>query len=101
MYWNEEQEIWIIHCFGECHRSFTAYDYVDLVLCKKYEKYKSPLDFLRKNMSHDLLYVQLEACEKEREDQVELESNAKAEYISRVAFENESTADYIEALYLG
>ena len=101
MYWDEEREIWVIHCFGECHRSFTAYDYVDLILCKKYEKYKSPLEFLKKNMAHDLLSMQLEACKREREDQVELEDSLKTEYISKIAFENESTEDYIEALYLG
>ena len=23
MYWDSEREIWILHCFGECHRNFT------------------------------------------------------------------------------
>ena len=101
MYWNEEEGLWIIHCFGECHRNFTAYDYVDLILCKKYQKYKSPLDFLKKNMANELLLMQLELYDKEQEDQLELEESAKTEYISKVAFENEDLESYIESLYLG
>ena len=101
MYWNEEEGLWIIHCFGECHRNFTAYDYVDLILCKKYQKYKSPLDFLKKNMANESLLMQLELYDKEQEDQLELEESAKTEYISRVAFENEDLESYIESLYLG
>ena len=101
MYWNEEDGLWIIHCFGECHRNFTAYDYVDLILCKKYQKYKSPLDFLKKNMANESLLMQLELYDKEQEDQLELEESAKTEYISRVAFENENLESYIESLYLG
>ena len=101
MYWNEDHQIWVIHCFGQCHRNFTAYDYVDLILCKKYEKYKSPLDFLKVNMPLSDLYFQIDICEKEREDQIELETSAKIEYIQRIANENEKTEDFIEALYLG
>ena len=100
MYWNDIKEIWVIYCFTE-HKHFTAYDYVRLILCEQYQKYKSPLEFLLKNMSRDEAYIQLEAREKDREDQVEMETNAKAEYISMIASENEKTEDYIEALYLG
>ena len=100
MYWNEEQQIWIIHCFGECHTNFTAYDYVDLILCEKYGKYKSPLHFLQQNMSKEDLYIQLEAYEDQLRYQTDIEENAKIDYISRVADENEKTEDYIEALYL-
>ena len=101
MYWNETHQIWVLHCFGQCHTNFTAYDYVDLILCEKYGKYKSPLDFLKKNMPLGDLYFQIDVCEREREDQVDMETSAKAEYIQRIAEENEKTEDFIEALYLG
>ena len=80
-----------------------TYDIVDVInfLCDKYEKYKSPLDFLRKNMPTSDLYFQIDTCEREREDQVETETSAKIEYIQRIAEENEKTEDFIEALYLG
>lgn len=101
MYWNENSQLWVIHCFGQCHRNFTAYDYVDLVLCKKYQKYSSPFEFLKKNMPLSDLYFQIEISEKEREDQVDMETSAKVEYIQKIAEENEATEDFIEALYLG
>lgn len=101
MYWNEAHQIWVLHCFGQCHRNFTAYDYVDLILCEKYGKYKSPLEFLKKNMVLSDLYVQIDTCEREREDQVDIETSAKVEYIQRIAEEHEKTEDFIEALYLG
>ena len=101
MYWNEGQQIWVLHCFGQCHRNFTAFDYVDLILCEKYGKYKSPLEFLRKNMPLSNLYFQIDNYEKEHEDQVEMETSAKVEYIQKIAEENEKTEDFIEALYLG
>ena len=47
------------------------------------------------------LYIQIDTYEREREDQVEMESSAKIEYIQRIAEENEKTEDFIEALYLG
>lgn len=99
MYWDDDREIWIIHCFGQCHRNFTAFDYVDLILCNKYGRYKSPLDFLRVNMQTEDLYVQLEnVADKLVVDEVNY-SNAKEDYINSVAEEYENTEDYIEMLY--
>ena len=60
MYWDEERELWILHCFGECHRNFTAYDYVKLILCEKYQRYSSPLHFLKINIPEYKLGMQLE-----------------------------------------
>lgn len=100
MYWWEEQGIWVIHCFGECHRNFTAYDYVKRILCDQYQKYRNPLEFLKQNMPHDELYMQLDAYEKMKEDQVASEMNVKMEHIMQIAAENENISDFIEALYL-
>ena len=99
MYWDENREIWVLWCFTE-HKHYTAFDYVNLILCERYEKYKSPLDFLRKNMSLDELYPQLDASERERQDLVETYMDAKVEHIMQVAEECETLEDYIEKLYL-
>ena len=99
MYWDDDKGIWVLWCFTE-HKHFTAYDYVNLVLCKKYEKYQSPLDFLRKNMSLDDLYLQLDVFEKERQEWTESRTSIKIDYIMRVAEESETLEDYIEKLYL-
>ena len=99
MYWNEYKDRWEIHCFGECHRNFTAYDYVDLILCIKYQKYSSPLDFLRKNMDPAELQKQLSFYKKKG---VELEVSLfeeKVEYINNVYSEAENSVEFIERLY--
>ena len=100
MYWDENRQMWVIWCFTE-KTHYTAFDYVNKILCQKYERYRSPLQFLEERMPKGLLHMQLEASEKEQEDQVEMETSAKVEYIQKIAEENESTEDFIEALYLG
>ena len=99
MYWDEYRELWVIHCFGECHRSFTAYDYVNLVLCQKYEKYKTPLDFLKKHMSVTVLKNQIALYKKDTSELTENAYSKKATYINNVYNDYENFADYIEALY--
>lgn len=99
MYWDETKGIWVIWCFTE-HRHYTAYDYVEKILCERYQRYSSPLDFLKQNMTLEDLYTQLDIVEKESQEQVIEESSNKIEYIQQVAAENENVADFIEALYL-
>ena len=101
MYWNEQRQIWILHCFGQCHRNFTAYDYVELILCEKYQKYTSPLDFLLKNMDKTKLYNQLDLAEKEYQEELSVFINDRLDYVNKLSEEYEATEDYIEALYLG
>jgi hypothetical protein len=99
MYWDETKEIWIIHCFGECHRNFTAYDYVKRIFCEKYQKYQSPLQFLRANMSEGKLGTQLELYQSNLNDLVESYENEKKIYIDNLFIETGNTIDFIEALY--
>ena len=99
MYFDENRNIWIIHCFGECHRNFTAYDYVDLILCLKYQKYKSPLDFLKQNMPEQELNRQLKNCEKFVAENASNSYTEKVDYINTVFAQYDSVADYIEELY--
>ena len=100
MYWDEDRQIWIIHCFGQCHRNFTAYDYVELILCKKYERYKDPMEFLRINMGRSDLSSQLKISSGNISDLSENFTKRKIEYINNVFAANENTEDYIERLYL-
>lgn len=99
MYFNENRNIWVIHCFGECHRNFTAYDYVDLILCLKYQKYDSPLDFLKQNMSEQELKRQLKNCEKFVSENESNSYMEKVDYINTVFAQYDNVADYIEELY--
>ena len=99
MYFNEHTNLWIIHCFGECHRNFTAYDYVDLVLCLKYQKYDSPLDFLRRNMPEQELRKKLKQCEKMVAGTEVNMYREKVDYINTVYAQHDNIEDYIEELY--
>ena len=99
MYWDEEREIWVLHCFGECHGTFTAYDYVDLVLCEKYGKYSSPLHFLKLNMPEAALSMQLDISKKQVDLDLEQLFNKKKDYINNVFNETGNITDFIEKLY--
>lgn len=99
MYWDEVRGIWIIHCFGECHRNFTAYDYIDKILCEKYQQYKSPLDFLKNKLPLSDLHAQFEFYEKQQIDSTQSFMQNKINYINNVYFKYENIVDYIEELY--
>lgn len=101
MYFDERRSIWVIHCFGECHRSFTAYDYVDLVLCLKYQKYKSPMDFLQQNMSANDLKNKFKQCEQIIRDSDSNSYALKIDYINTISAQHDNIEDYIEELYMG
>ena len=100
MYWDEVRDIWVIWCFTE-HRHFTAYDYVKLILCEKYQKYSSPLDFLKKNFPPYELQNYLEFYEKQNLEQYQSYTEERINYINNASYQNESIADYIETIYTG
>ena len=99
MYWDDERNIWVLYCFGECHRHYTAYDYVDLVLCRKYQKYQSPYHFLKINMPNNKLGLQLELSQKNVNEYMESNADDKRTYIDNTYSETGNLADFIEALY--
>lgn len=99
MYWDETREIWIIHCFGECHRNFTTYDYVKYILCDKYQKYLSPLHFLKVNMPESILGTQLELYKKYADETVASNLEEKKNYIDNIFAETGNIVDFIEELY--
>ena len=99
MYWDSEREIWILHCFGQCHRNFTAYDYVELILCDKYQKYSSPLQFLKANMSEIDLGRMLDDYQKQLSSEMYSSIEKKRDYINNAFYETGNIIDFIERLY--
>lgn len=99
MYWNEEKGIWNLHCFGECHSTFTAYDYVKKILCEKYQKYSSPLHFLKVNMPEHRLSMQLDLYKNRINEEETTTLEEKRTYIDNLFMETGNIIDYIEALY--
>lgn len=99
MYWDEEREIWILHCFGECHRNYTAYDYVNLILCNKYGRYSSPYEFLKLRMPQSQLGSQLEIQQKRVASMEATSMDKKRDYIDNLFAETDNIVDFIEQLY--
>ena len=98
MYWNEEKNIWVLHCFRD-HRNFTTFDYVQLIMCKEREQYKNVLDFLEKNMSKTELITQYKLISRNVELFDDNLIQKKIEYIDNLYNECEDTVEYIEKLY--
>lgn len=99
MYWDEEHEIWILHCFGECHRNYTAYDYVNLILCEKYQKYNNPFQFLTSNIPEAQLSMTLDNYQKQLNLNLSTSLEEKRNYIDNVFAETGNIVDFIERLY--
>lgn len=99
MYWDSEREIWILHCFGECHRNFTAFDYVNLILCNKYQKYENPLYFLKANIPEIDLGRLLDNYQKQTEEYHLSAIEEKRIYIDNIFYETGNVVDFIERLY--
>ena len=99
MYWDDDRGIWVLHCFGQCHRSFTTYDYVEQILCEKYGKYNSPLHFLKVNMPEATLSMQLSFAKSYVDLEMEQVFDKKKDYINNVFDETGNILDFIEKLY--
>lgn len=99
MYWNDEEEMWVLHCFGECHRSYTAFDYVERILCEKYQKYISPFHFLKLRMPEGQLGMQLELYKKYVDEWMATTIDEKRAYIDNLFVEKGNIIDFIEELY--
>ena len=98
LYWDDEKDILVLHCFAE-HRTFTSFDYVNLVLCERKHLYKDPYDFLEKNMSPEDLneYIKLS---KDRMDLLtESAYERKVEYINNTYNKYDNLYDFINELY--
>ena len=99
MYWDDEKDIWVLHCFGECHRSYTTYEYVEKILCEKYKRYISPLHFLKLNMPETSLSMQLDICKNIVDVDLSQLYSKKKDYINNVFDETGNISDFIEKLY--
>lgn len=97
-YYDEEKDIWTLFCFVE-KKVFTAYEYLKLVVCEKWQKYNSPLQFLKERLPEGEILRQYKLIEEQTIDEVDSAFNKKKEYIDNVYSETGNTIDYIEELY--
>ena len=99
MYFDEDKEIYTLWCFRET-RSFTAFDYVERILCEEKRRYKNVLTFLEAKMSKTELLTQYNHLSKNIEVMDEKSIQKKIDYIDNIYNECDGTVDYIERLYL-
>lgn len=98
LYWDDEKDILVLHCFSE-HKTFTAYDYVNQVLCYQKGLYKDPTDYIIRNIPEEELKEVLKLAEFNFDD---LEGNMfenRLRYITNLYNELDDTNEFINQLY--
>lgn len=98
LYWDDEKDILVLHCFSE-HKTFTAYDYVNQVLCYQKGLYKDPTDYIIRNIPEAELKEVLKLAELSFDD---LEGNMfenRLRYITNLYNELDDTNEFINQLY--
>lgn len=99
LYWDEDKEILILHCFTE-HKNYTSYDYIDRILVKSKQKYKSVEEYLLKHLGEQR-FAELYTLGQHDSDLYETNvSEQVIEYINNTYSKYNNTLDYINALYL-
>lgn len=98
LYWDDEKDILVLHCFAE-HKTFTSFDYVNLILCGKKQEYKDPFDFLEHNMSPDELVEYVKLAQDKMELLTDTALDRKIEYINNTYNEYDNVRDFINSLY--
>lgn len=98
LYYHEEKNLWYIHCYAE-GKNFFASDYVDLILCRERQLFKSPKDFLLSKMSQEEFISLYNLFNKQKQEHMESAWERKRRWIDNVYNETGNAIDYIETLY--
>lgn len=99
MYFNEDTNMYTIWCFRES-RNFTAYDYVDKILCVEKNKYRDVVTFLEARMNKAEILTQYNNLLKNINSMDEKTIQKKIDYIDNIYVDCENTEEYIERVYL-
>lgn len=98
IYYDYDEDIYTWHCFKE-KRTYTTFDYVQKILCEKYEIYKNVEEFLEEKLGKvelDTLYNEYKELTK---NDLDSKIDKKIEYIDNVYNNTLNIYDYIEELY--
>ena len=99
LYWDEDKQIPVLHCFKE-HKNFSSYDYINLILVKKYGKYNSVKDYLLSNMDERRFNELYTLAEKDLSLEDETIQEQRIEYIDNLYNKYDNLTDFINSLYL-
>lgn len=97
-YEDEERDILVFHCFAE-RRTFTTYDYVDLIMCKQDQEYKDVWDFLIKELGVDEVSEMIDLVRKKMSIADSSLLEKKVEYITNVYNKYDNVIEFIDSLY--
>lgn len=98
IYYDYDEDIYVWHCFRE-KRTYTTFDYVELILCKKTELYRDVEEFLVVNLGKEELETLYKEYKQLGKDSFDNKLDVKREYIDNVYNESLNTSDYIETLW--
>lgn len=100
LYYNEEEGIWVLHCFVKCGTK-TAYDYLQEITIEREHKYSSVEEFLVEHLGRPEFIAQYKGIQDNLDYTEETSYQAKKRYIENVYNDvNEDIVDYIEKLYV-
>lgn len=98
IYYNEESDLFYLYCYAE-GKSYFAYDYVALILCKEKQLYNNPKEFILSKMTKDEFIGLYNLYSKQKAERIESQFKRKCRWIDNVYSETGNTIDYIEQLY--
>ena len=100
LYYNEEEGIWVLHCFVKCGTK-TAYAYLQEITIEREHKYSSVEEFLVEHLGLPEFIAQYKGIQDNLDYTEETSYQAKKRYIENVYNDvNEDIVDYIEKLYV-
>lgn len=98
-YKDEDRDIVVFHCFSE-HKTFTTFDYVDLILVKEQQQYRNIWDFLVKNMEPQKLQEAVTLVKNNISLLEESRNEKRINYINSLYNEFDDVSEFINHLYL-
>lgn len=98
LYFNEEENIWVLHCFVKCGNK-TAYDYLQEIVIQREGKYSSVEDFLIERLGTPEFLAQYRGIKDNIDYTKETSYQEKKRYIENLYNETDDVVDFIESLY--
>lgn len=97
-YEDEERDILVFHCFAE-RKTFTTYDYVDLILCKQNQDYKDVWHFLITELGVEEVSEMITLIKKKMIIGDNSLLDKKIEYITNTYNKYDNVTEFIDSLY--
>ena len=98
LYYNEDEDMFYLYCYAE-GKAFTAFDYVNLILCKNKQIYTNPKEFILSKIAMNEFIALYNLYKKQKAEEAESQFKRKCRWIDNVYADTGNIVDYIEKLY--